>query len=85
MFYLFSELAKEIYSNLSGIPHTHVYYKHDIPREYHYTHNRRIAPIILEPEEHFWVSYNNSNGTGKNTTVYRLSNIMEEWRFVVTK
>ncbi|KAL4232541.1 hypothetical protein ACF0H5_007233 [Mactra antiquata] len=52
------ELAEEIYKNLTGIPHTKVYWRKDIPAGYHYKNNRRIPPILLEPEEHYWVRYN---------------------------
>jgi hypothetical protein len=58
-------LEDEIFQNLSRIPHAHVYRKKDIPPEYHYTNNRRIPAIILEPEEHYWISYNGSAGVSK--------------------
>ena len=62
---LFAELEDEIFQNLSRIPHARVYRRKDIPEEYHYKYNIRIPMIILEPEEHYWVSYNGSTGNGK--------------------
>lgn len=60
MYFLFSALGDEIIKNLTGVPHLRVYRREDIPADYHYTHNRRIPPILLEPDEHYWVCYNNS-------------------------
>ena len=62
----FSELEVEIIKNLSSVPHLHVYKKEDIPEDYHYKHNRRINRILAEPDEHYWISYNNSKGLGKS-------------------
>lgn len=56
------ELEDEIFKNLSRIPNAHVYRRKDIPSHYHYSNNRRIPQIIVEPEEHYWISYNNSKG-----------------------
>lgn len=56
------ELKAEILKNLSSIPHVHVYRKQDIPNDYHYQNNRRIDPITVEPDEHYWVMYNNTPG-----------------------
>ncbi|XP_013379790.1 ectonucleotide pyrophosphatase/phosphodiesterase family member 5-like [Lingula anatina] len=41
---------KEVYQNLSKAPHLHVYLKKDVPEDYHYKHNRRIQPIVVEPD-----------------------------------
>lgn len=68
----FTELIDEIYKNLSGIAHVHVYKKADIPAEYHFQHNRRIQEILVVPEEHYWVSYNNSNGSSKSLVINHL-------------
>ncbi|XP_045197523.2 bis(5'-adenosyl)-triphosphatase enpp4-like [Mercenaria mercenaria] len=56
------ELEDEVFKNLSRIPHAHVYRTKDIPRQYHYGNNRRIPMIIVEPEEHYWISFNGSAG-----------------------
>lgn len=56
------ELEDEIFKNLSSIPHLHVYRKKDIPAEYHYRNNRRIDALLAEPDEHYWIKYNNSPG-----------------------
>lgn len=77
-FYAFLELEEEIYKNLTGIPHAHVYRRSEIPPQYHYMNNRRIPPIVLEPEEHYWVAYNNSNGTGKNEPVTFITSF-QQW------
>ena len=62
-----TELKAEILKNLSSIPHAHVYRKQDIPNDYHYQNNRRIDPITVEPDEHYWVMYNNTPGIRKLT------------------
>lgn len=55
-------MEDEIYNNLSSVPHLHVYRKEEIPAAYHYTNNRRIDAILAEPDEHYWISSNNSRG-----------------------
>lgn len=52
----------EIYKNLSSVPHLNVYKKDEIPAHYYYRNNRRIDAILAEPEEHYWISHNNSKG-----------------------
>ena len=39
-----------VYEALLKVPHVKVYLKKDIPREYHYTYNNRIMPIVVEAE-----------------------------------
>ena len=58
-------MEDEIYNNLSSVPHLHVYRKEEIPAAYHYTNNRRIDAILAEPDEHYWISSNNSRGVRK--------------------
>lgn len=40
----------EVYNALLNVPNLHVYWKEDIPEDYHYTHNRRIMPIVIEAD-----------------------------------
>lgn len=42
----------EIYTNLTkvNIANMKVYKKQDIPESFHWKHNRRIPPILLEPD-----------------------------------
>lgn len=39
-------MLREVYRNLSSCPHLKVYLKENLPSHYHYTHHRRIPPII---------------------------------------
>ncbi|KAK3576513.1 hypothetical protein CHS0354_034187 [Potamilus streckersoni] len=53
-------MIDEIFRNLSGRPNLNVYRKEEIPVDYHFTHNRRIMPIVVVPDEGYWISYNKS-------------------------
>lgn len=45
-----------VYESLKKIQNTQVYYKHEIPKEYHYSNNDRIAPIVLIVDEGYTVT-----------------------------
>ena len=52
---------ERIYNNLKKIgPHIKVYRKEDIPTVYHYTNNVRIPPILLVPDDGWWINYDSS-------------------------
>ncbi|XP_056436896.1 ectonucleotide pyrophosphatase/phosphodiesterase family member 5 [Gadus chalcogrammus] len=54
---------EEVYSSLlEANPHLNVYKKEDIPEYFHYRHNDRIMPILLEAEEG-WTIVQNRSGT----------------------
>nr|KAG5708920.1 hypothetical protein BaRGS_009329 [Batillaria attramentaria] len=58
-------MEDSIYRNLSeGAKkpgaHFQVYKKEDIPPQYHFTHNRRIMPIIVVAKENYSIAYNGS-------------------------
>ena len=55
----------EVYNALKSIPHLHTYYKEDVPREYHYTYNRRIQPIVILAEEGYDIVQNASEAAGQ--------------------
>lgn len=44
--------TEEIYRNLSSANHPHmtVYKREDIPEEYHWKYNRRIPPVLVDPD-----------------------------------
>ena len=45
-----------IYKKLKNAhPHLHVYYKHEIPKGLHYRNHRRIAPLLVLPDEGWFV------------------------------
>ena len=41
-------------------PHLKVYKKEDIPEHFHYRHNERIMPILLEADEGWTIVQNRS-------------------------
>ena len=54
---------EEVYSSLlDANPRLKVYKKEDIPEYFHYRHNERIMPILLEAEEG-WTIVQNRSGT----------------------
>lgn len=54
------DLEAEIIKNLSNVNHLHLYRKQDIPGDYHYKKGPRIDPIVAEPDEHYFIMYNNT-------------------------
>ncbi|KAI1897216.1 hypothetical protein AGOR_G00080950 [Albula goreensis] len=54
---------EEVYHSLANAnPHLHVYKREEIPERFHYMHNDRIMPIIIEAEEGWTVVRNKSDG-----------------------
>nr|XP_039259773.1 ectonucleotide pyrophosphatase/phosphodiesterase family member 5-like [Styela clava] len=53
-------ITEELYKNLSSIDpeHVQVWMKKDIPPEYHYANNRRIAPILMSANEGWGIKEN---------------------------
>lgn len=63
--YLFFNLGKleEVYNLLKNAnPNMVVYKKEEIPDHYHYGHNVRIMPVIIEVKEG-WTVMQNRNGS----------------------
>ena len=59
----------EIYQKLKKIPHTHTYYKENIPSRWHYQNNRRIPEIFSLAEEGFYISPD-KNTTNNITSIF---------------
>lgn len=61
---------EEIFANLTKEPNPHmkVYKKKDIPKSYHWKHNRRIPPIFIDPAVGW--SIGQSRGNSNATWVY---------------
>ena len=41
---------EEVYDALKKIPHLNTYKKEEIPKDYYYTWNNRIQPIVITAE-----------------------------------
>jgi len=51
-----------VYNQLKGFhQHAKVWKKNDIPDQFHYKHNDRIAPIIIMPEVGWWLVQNKTD------------------------
>ncbi|XP_035686327.1 ectonucleotide pyrophosphatase/phosphodiesterase family member 5-like [Branchiostoma floridae] len=51
-----------VYGHMMAHPHLKVYYKEDIPAQYHYRHNRRIMPVIAVADPGWTIVQNISTG-----------------------
>ena len=55
----------EIFANLTdgakANPNFHVYRNSTVPKDYHFSHNRRIMPIIVVAKENYSIVYNHSS------------------------
>lgn len=52
---------EKLYNNLKQVgPHVKVFKKEEIPEIYHYTKNVRIPPILLVPDDGWWINYNST-------------------------
>ena len=61
---------EDVFNALNNIPHLHTYKKEQIPREYFYTWNRRIQPIVIEAEEGYEIVQSLSSRTlGNRCTI----------------
>ncbi len=63
--FIFPGKQEEVYTALRNIPHLHTYYKEDLPREYHYTYNRRIQPIVIFADEGYDIVQHASEAAGQ--------------------
>lgn len=56
-------ITKDLYKNLSSIDpkHIEVWMKNDIPPEYHYKNNRRVAPILMSAKQGWGIKENWKN------------------------
>ena len=50
-----------VYKALKQAPDLHVFLKEDIPRDYHYTYNRRIQPIVVSAPEGYNICINKTD------------------------
>ena len=50
-----------VYRQLTAVENVTVYKKDDIPTEYHYKHNRRVMPILVEAHEGFSIEKSKSD------------------------
>lgn len=68
---------EEIFANLTAgaakDPNFKVYRKEEIPEQYHYTHNRRIMPILVVARENYSIVYNHSTYVIKGNHGYNNS------------
>ena len=56
-----ADAIDKLYKSLKGIGnHVQVYKKDEIPDRYHYSNNVRIPPILLVPDDGWWINYNSS-------------------------
>jgi len=53
---------EKIYNSLKNISGLNVYYKHDIPQEWHYKNNRRVPEIFAIANNTYYVAPNRSAG-----------------------
>ena len=51
---------QEVYDTLKKVEHIKVYWKKDIPDDYHYRNNRRIGPIVLVADQGWEMMLNKS-------------------------
>lgn len=62
MIFFFSDKFDEVYNLLANAnPNMMVYKREDIPDHFHYKHNLRIMPIIIEVKEG-WTIVQNKTG-----------------------
>ncbi|XP_076445120.1 ectonucleotide pyrophosphatase/phosphodiesterase family member 5-like [Babylonia areolata] len=70
-------LEEEVFANLSAgaksNPNFKVYNKSTIPEEFHFTHNRRIMPILVSARENYSIVFNHSTWTAKGNHGYNNS------------
>ena len=73
--------TKEVYSKLRSLKNVSVYWKEEIPNDFHYQNNRRIAPIILVANKGVLLCDNKTCDEVKgncieSTTVYYVNNMI---------
>lgn len=61
MYLVFAAKDEEVYEKLKKVPNLSVYWKKDIPREYHYSYNRRIGPIVIVADEGYDICFSKDN------------------------
>ena len=56
--------SEELYKALQTVEHTTVYRKEEIPKEYHYSNNRRIMDLLLVADIGYTVGINSTTYSG---------------------